>query len=62
MLNFMYLADHQQTIPDAYCSCCEAELWGAEADPDLFGHVLCPDCQLAILKRYNRSQATGGAA
>jgi len=38
--------------------------WGREADPDLFGHVLCPDCQLSILKRYNRAQAAdfGGVA
>jgi len=64
MLKFSILTDPQQTIPDAYCDCCQAELWGREADPDLFGHVLCPDCQLSILKRYNRAQAAdfGGVA
>lgn len=64
MLRFSILADPQQTIPDGYCSCCEAELWGDEATPDMFGHVLCPECQLFILQRRNRAQAVdcGGVA
>lgn len=64
MLKFPILADLQQIPPDAYCDRCQVELWGREADPDMFGHVLCPECQLAIRQRYNRTQAvdSGGVA
>lgn len=64
MLKFSILADPQQIPPDAYCDICQAELWGREADPDRFGHVLCPECRLFTLRRYNRAQAAdcGGVA
>lgn len=37
--------DAQNRPPEAYCDRCQGELWGYEAEPDDFGHTLCPECR-----------------
>ena len=51
-----------QNFPDDYCVVCQGELWGAEANPDRFGHVICPECRQAALQAYNRQQDGGEVA
>lgn len=61
MYKISFLYDSQTLAPDAYCDCCEAELWGREADPDRFGHVLCPECRTMAAKIRNRVRTQGAA-
>ena len=51
-----------QNFPDDYYVVCQSELWGTEADPDEFGHVICPECRLMMTKIQNRVYGGGDVA
>lgn len=51
-----------QNFPDDYCVVCQCKLWGTEADPDEFGHVICPECRLMMAKIRNRVCEGGDVA